>query len=300
MLVKSCMKLPVLIFLLLTGCVNQTSCFFCSDKDILEFVNIKEKSLLSNSRQSVLKINTRTHIILTDKASGSFVSKFTANTTGSGFVYKQTEHGTIVITAHHVCHDDPTPKELEEMAGVYKVEHLSNTVVNTHVLYDHEGRRYKALELFSNKLMDVCALISSKIKKPEMPIALNPPEYFDTAFSLGYPSGLWGLNHTPAFKGKYLGMLDYVILLRPTASYSIPVSPGISGGPIINLDGNIIGMVHSYFLTAPNITLSITHEHLLKFVDNVLTEYTKNKGAYDELSLSFSSTVSSCFPGSEI
>jgi len=111
----------------------------------------------------------------------------------------------------------------------------------------------------------------SNINSSEMLLAdINSVKSRDEVYVLGFPFGMpytetKGIVSSPKqlMQGKYYIQTD------------APVNPGNSGGPIVNINGDVIGVTTSKFNNADNMGFAVPVDVLKKFIDI----YLKNKPA---------------------
>lgn len=147
--------------------------------------------------------------------------------TGTGFIYKESENEGYIITNHHVI----------EKGTSYKITLIT-------------GEEYDAKLLGSDEYSDVAVL--SIPKEAVIQIATigksEETEIGDTVFTVGSPLGknymgtvtkgiLSGKNRTVTVSSSTNNSLMLEVLQTDAA-----INPGNSGGPLLNINGEVIGV----------------------------------------------------------
>ena len=148
-------------------------------------------------------------------------------------------------------------------------------VTNAHVVNKAEkvtvqskpGMELSAVILFSDDSLDIAILkISDSLYKPlgTLPYFVNKKSVVDLSepiFTLGYPReeivyGEGYLSAKTGFNGDTL-----------TCQISISANPGNSGGPVINKDGEVIGILSTRQTSAEGVVFAIKSKNIFKAVD---------------------------------
>lgn len=156
----------------------------------------------------------------------------TAN--GSGTCFKIAPHN-IFITNYHV------------IAGCKRIS-----------IEDHKKDRYVATVRYVNPETDIAILIGAEELKATIPFhnphTIDAGEYVSV---LGFPFGM-PFTVTEGIVSNAKQILDGKSFIQTDAA----INPGNSGGPVINKDGNIVGITTSKFTQADNVGFAIP-SHLL-------------------------------------
>lgn len=127
-----------------------------------------------------------------------------------------------------------------------------------------EDTSYHAKVVFRSNQHDLALLYrSNKIIKPSpVFISQKEPKMGDYLFTLGYPKR--GIVFGEGSLSSYTGHLD------DTSSYqvSIPANPGNSGGPIVNSQGEIVGLVTGRHPNNNAATYAIKSLYIKDFIDD--------------------------------
>ena len=165
-----------------------------------------------------------------------------------------------------------------------------NTIItNYHVI---KGGKYFAIKLNGGKIGKVnsilrydkkhdLALLGSSYKGNPLPLAAERADVGEDIIAIGNPQGLVGTLS----KGLVSGIRE------DTKSYyyqiTAPISPGSSGGPIINKHGQVIGVSTAYLEEGQNLNFAVPSlyiQNLLdkSFKDRIPKQLAKTKGAISQ------------------
>jgi len=138
------------------------------------------------------------------------------NSTGTAFLLRA---DGLMVTNYHVVSDhvfDP---------AIYQLRYQT-----------HDGRE-GPLTLLAIDVVNDLALVKSDLTTPKpLRLRTSPPEKGDTAFSLGYPLNQ-GITVT---EGTFNGISED--FYREHFHFTGAVNPGMSGGPVVDRAGEVIGM----------------------------------------------------------
>jgi S1-C subfamily serine protease len=182
---------------------------------------------------------------LNDAALASDKPKFEANFRATGFLVDG--NGYIITNAH-------------------VVQNAKNLIVE-----NKKGDQFYASAVYSNITTDLAILkiTDSLFKKGnELPYTFtkSSAELAEPIFTLGYPREevVYGEGYLSAKSGYYGDTTSYQI--------SISVNPGNSGGPVIDKDGEIIGIISSKETNADGVVFAIKSKNIY----NALKEIKKD------------------------
>ncbi len=155
-------------------------------------------------------------------------------------------------------------------------------ITNAHVVNKAEkvtvqnrsGVELNAQTIYFNDSMDIAILqiVDSLYKTgPALPYGINRKNNADLAepiFSLGYPReeivyGEGYLSAKTGFNGDTL-----------SCQISISANPGNSGGPVLNRDGDVIGILSTRQKTADGVVFAIKSSNIYKVVDQLKEDST--------------------------
>lgn len=180
---------------------------------------------------------------------------FTSGITGSGSIVKRIENGSYILTAAHVC-------ESERLAKIAKTGKLLGTSFRA---VDIDGKAYPLFVLSANTSADLCLLFAEGLlDHPALKLASRSPRAGERIYNMAAPQGIFTINMFPLFSGYYAGH-D-----RSYDLYTIPATQGSSGSPILNSDGDLIGVVTMSFTGFQNMSLSPPYNSLRAFLSSYL------------------------------
>jgi len=178
------------------------------------------------------------------------------------------------------------------IANGYAVTNNHVVANNTNVtLINTDGDKIKARVVIRDKENDVALLSVIDVKKlpPALPLSGRHARLGASVFTIGYPR-IDVMGKTPKLTD---GIVSSVNGLRgDTSNYqiSVPVQPGNSGGPLLNMKGEVVGIVTSMLGTTNGINGTTTYlpniSYALKVgvLKSLMAKLPKNKQALVELS----------------
>jgi len=231
------------------------SIFFLSSCTTLSCVLPVEKNASLSSilpRHSFVKIERIAKVKICSPLDAEDCVESKMGSSGSGFVIKNDDEGSYIMTAAHVC--DTGDTNLALMFPGSKISKFSFTII------DLDGIKYSAETIKMDKKRDMCIAYVYSLAKPPVKLAYYPPRPGDVAYNTAAPVGVFDTNMVPILSGYYsgekLGM----------AIYTIPVVGGSSGSPVLNQSGELIGMIHSAHIRFHHLSLSPTHRQITEFI----------------------------------
>ena len=183
----------------------------------------------------------------------------TKESSGSGFIYKIDGDSAYIMTNHHV------------VDGAKKVSVVTN-----------EDEEIEATVLGSDEYLDI-AVIKIKKKTNMETLSFMPSDKTlslgDTVFAIGSPVGyeyrntvtrgiISGLNRLVVVSVKNSTKADYVMEVIQTDT---AVNPGNSGGPLLNSNGEVVGVISMKFVddTIEGMGFAIPIELAMKHVSKL-------------------------------
>lgn len=165
---------------------------------------------------------------------------------------------TLVLTADHICENEKYSLEdfdrkvyshikdnLKFKGKVKVITKPSMLVVNAY------GKKFKVKEFpwVRNVSADTC-IVETSINAPILEVGAAP-QYGDKVYNIAAPKGIYNPSATGGgvffTEGLYNG--EFIIKTDKTgrlfSMYNLSAAPGSSGSPIVNKNGEIVGMVHS-------------------------------------------------------
>lgn len=181
----------------------------------------------------------------------------------SGAVVGHTPTGAYVLTANHICAVAPTEKT-REMAAEALETHVENILSLVEVT-DMDYKTYTDVEISAtNSKDDLCLLHVPGLKQPALKATESSVSTGSQVLGLAAPEGIFFESMVPIFLGTYSGS-DV-----NRALYTMPAAMGSSGGPILNQDGELIGIVSKIHRTFRNVVLSPVASKVKLFLDDKL------------------------------
>ncbi len=175
---------------------------------------------VSQLSKEVAAISRQTPGNVYDKVYKSVVVIRTSSGQGSGFVYSE----NLILTNWHVV----------EEVDVADVQ-----------FYDHT--RTTAYVLATDPYSDVAVLKIDRKPADALPLTLgNSSDIWigETVVAIGNPLGLTG-SLSVGVISQVNRLLDLYPIIVPVLQLDITIAPGSSGGPLLNLDGEVIGITNA-------------------------------------------------------
>jgi S1-C subfamily serine protease len=208
------------------------------------FSNISLTQLYNNATRSIVMIQG--FII-----QSSLFTQTIAEVQGSGFVYNYTETGKmVIITNYHV---------------VDNAQQISVTFIN--------GKAYVANVLGYDVYSDLAVLEADNVPADQyIPLKVVPSSTLsvgDPVIAIGNPFGLTGSMTTGS-----VSALGRTITENTTGGYAIPdiiqfsapINPGNSGGPLLDSDGNVVGITTAIVENSQGLGFAIPSNAILREV----------------------------------
>jgi len=174
--------------------------------------------------------------------------------TGSGFSIKNTDLGSVILTAGHVCEQKNNIHVLDSPFVLTSKSYIE--VIDINGIF-HRG---KILDIDNEK--DMCSVLLHKSDIPNIKfskINLRPGE---KVYNLSAPYGIFTDNNVMVFSGHYTG--DFP---SGMAGFTIPAAPGSSGSPVLNKRGEVVGMIDAVITSMNQISLGPSRETLITFLN---------------------------------
>ena len=175
---------------------------------------------------------------------------------GSGSVIDIVDEHSIVLTANHVC--NPLQAGMPLQTNLVEIR---DTYIEITGYY---GGVYPAEILYSDIDYDLCLLKVEGTWAEPISIANGPGDVGDRIYNMASPTGFFSPGMVPLFEGfnsGNLGPLGYQDTI-----YTIPTKGGSSGSPVLNSEGEIIGVIHSAIGGIENLAVACTWEELESFI----------------------------------
>ena len=174
---------------------------------------------------------------------------------GSGSIVKVTPTGSYVLTAEHVCRS----RTLKKATSGRKVKSREFLAI------DLEEKRYDLKIMATDVRSDLCLVFAEGlISRKAIPIARNAPKPGDRVHNVAAPQGVFTRDMVPLFSGYFSGSDG------DNDIYSISATQGSSGSPVLNDNGEIIGVITRAFSNFNSLSLSPSFNYVSAFLSNYL------------------------------
>ena len=198
------------------------------------FINIPQDKLIESLPSLIKKIKPSTVIIFTYDDKGEFLKL------GSGFFLSQSGD---VITNYHV------------------IQGASSAEIKT-----ADEKIYPITDIVAGD--EQCDLICLSVNIPSQfvyPLSLSKtiPEVGERIFVYGSPLGLEN-TVSDGIVSAIRDVPDYGRIIQITA----PISPGSSGSPVLNMQGEVIGIASFQSIEGQNLNFAIPSERISSFILN--------------------------------
>lgn len=130
-----------------------------------------------------------------------------------------------------------------------------------------KGEAFKAISVFEDVSSDLAVLriADSTFRMPALPygLKLQPVRPGEEVFSMGFPRDeiVYGKGYISAQTGFNGDTLAYQV--------SIPVNPGNSGAPLLDSNGEVIGIITGKQSTSDGIAFAVKSGHLKRLLDEL-------------------------------
>lgn len=145
-----------------------------------------------------------------------------------------------------------------------KVLLLTNKHVCESVKYiQQEGRRIPTQIVEASESTDLCLMtVPSEFARP-LPLALVAPAKYSTVYVIGY--GM--LLPLAVTQGNFLGDLNQPVFVVKAPDYlTAPVLPGNSGSPVLDEQGNVVGVVFASSMMIDGRAISVPLSDIKTFI----------------------------------
>lgn len=178
---------------------------------------------------------------------------------GTSFVIDYIDNSTIMMSAAHLCEPyyAPDPVGLE----------LNLPLETKFELGISQGEYLLLVEniLFLDTDADICVFSVPVLLGVKLDFADKSPNYGENVWSIGAPTGYFPETAKPITQGLFSGDAERRIEggeYFPFSNFNMPTVPGMSGSPIINENGQVVGLVSAVNYEWHMISYSPTLEQL--------------------------------------
>lgn len=160
---------------------------------------------------------------------------------GTSFVIKKIFDQTVIMTAAHLCYAHQGGESQSVMNGIATIETKFDMSIGV-------GEELFIVNniLFLDVENDICVFSVPVDIGRVMPISRFEPSYGDEVWSIGAPAGYFPESAKPITKGIFSGSAERVYNNGEKIefyNFSMPTVGGMSGSPIINKSGEVVGIV---------------------------------------------------------
>lgn len=222
-------------------------------------------------RQSFIFITHQFLVQACDEAQDQCASLMASTLTGSGFLIASRGGESYGITAGHVC--------MIAVPGL--PDGLVPRVATRLNVYSLGGLAHQAHVVRTDPTLDLCLLKINAPAQQVVELSPTPPSPGDRAYTMSAPLGTFDPSGMLLlFEGLYSGstfasespMAAYGGEPTRLDAYTIPSRGGSSGSPILNEEGQLIGVTSMALVNFENMCLSPNYEGLRGFVTSSLRE----------------------------
>ena len=225
-------KIFLVLLLLLTSCAFQTT-------------SINKR--LTTAKKSFIHVRVFLQEEGCDLASCSEEMIPYSSASGVVVLYKKRKH---VLTAAHVCVANNAILGTQEIKG-YDARFT---------LIDRYSRQHIGKVVKIDPSIDTCLIYAEELSSPALRVATKKPEYGEKVYNIAAPLSIIFRNMVLVFEGLYSGEIGR------KAYYTLPAIFGSSGSPILNSNGELIGLLHSVHSEFHHVSLSPTYPELWNFL----------------------------------
>ena len=159
---------------------------------------------------------------------------------GTSFVIDKVDGKSILMTAAHLCYPYNAGQQspLSEL-GILETRFDLSIVLGESLLIVQEI-------LVLDVENDICVFSVPVDIGREMPISRKDPRYGDNVWTIGAPAGYFPESAKPITRGTFSGEAERRMengSLNPFFNFTMPAVGGMSGSPIINEHGEVVGIV---------------------------------------------------------
>ena len=186
--------------------------------------------------------------VLFNACNGDLCVPGTGTAFGSGFIIGTNGTDSIGVTAGHVCEDFHVPPGVKVMSADVKVKSI-------------DGRAHSAEVLKVDFENDLCLLKIKGFISHGLSVARSAPAVGDPSYAMASPLAMFSPDMVPLFSGYFSGEVS-----TRKDGYAMPAQGGSSGAPIVNSDGQVIGVIVAKLRGLENFCVSPPHASVRDFI----------------------------------
>ena len=226
-------------------------------------------------KQGVFRINAydKGEICKIGDKEGTSCEEIKGRSSGTGFAVVTTKekNKTHIVTAAHVCSAAMAPPF--DIFQLF-ISGLEITEFERKIFVDDGVSQVEANILAADFKHDTCLLEINVDVNKKFEISDVGLKYSEKVYNIGAPAGFYEAGAKYYNEGHYMGVVFTESLFSDEPYlqqvFSIPAVGGLSGSPLINEEGRIIGMIHSVRMDYPYVTFSCTIDNLKELIDSAL------------------------------
>jgi S1-C subfamily serine protease len=197
--------------------------------------------------------------------------------TGSGSVVGRTFDGSYILTAAHLCDHYAELKNLNDINNELEADDEFTEIILVYKVKDIADFTYRAKIVGYDNQLDSCIAFVWGLFRPALTISNTGPVIGEEYYNVAAPAGFFEKDLVPLFEGRFIG--DF----RGADVYTIPAIGGSSGSPIINRDGELVGIIYARHNRFHHITLSTNYDKLKKFIFFTIKQHSESREALLDL-----------------
>ncbi len=215
------------------------------------------------------------------------------NTTSLAQIYNDVKDSVVVITGYVIQYSffGRQYSEVQGSGFVYEYGHDMVVITNKHVVNDAEnitvtfsnGNGYPATVIGSDAYSDLAVLSVDAPLEEFQPLVITSSstlEVGDPVIAIGSPFGLGGTMTTGIISQLGRTIEDSVAGSFPIANIiqtSAAINPGNSGGPLLNYQGEVIGITTAIISDSNGLGFAVPSNTILREIASLIT-----KGSYTQ------------------
>lgn len=192
---------------------------------------------------------------------------------GSGSIVAKSFDGSYILTAAHMCDRN------EDIARYKRIDKAMRSIDDApveylikHYVFDIDQFKFNVEIIGYDTELDTCIVFAWGLFGPALDIATEGPKVGDKIYNFAAPAGFFGKHLVPLFDGYYVGEYN-----ENTSIYTVPVIGGSSGSPVVNDNGELIGLIYARHYKFHHIAISPSFKDLRKFVIDTINKDRKRK-----------------------